>query len=525
MSNFNLEHANNLPINQCKEYIIQYFYPLTTGQHVLISYDEEGKMVYEIKDDTILKKVYFSRLSKDVYDFYFKKYDKIKTLTCELNKPMLFDNYFNSCPEFLHKVKPYESFSPAVKSKVERMLDYLKIVWASRNQEQYDFILKWFSNMARGGKNQSVLYLRSEEGVGKSTFTDFLMKYVIGNKLSLMSGSGPLLSNFNIILYCKLLVVYEELENFSISQWQVVSSRIKRDITSTTCTYEKKNETSFVGKNINNVIINSNVDAIKNDEGRRYFILDLSNEKKGDIKFWDKIYECMNEEVGDAFFSYLHTIDLTNYHDQSFPATQAKQDAIVKRLESVARFIKEKYILRHRDLDTKLLDLHEEYKKFCMNAGIKAEHKIEFNTRLTRYKLEGKKSGNDHNKFNYKLEYLKEIAKFNKWMHNTDQYELTEDQFDDLDNGIPSSKDDKDNEIELLKAQLEAMKNKIKELEAPKVIVVEKFDPFQAILTKLLEEQKEVNKLVEKKKETPKKIKTDPKKFELFLNDLDDLCN
>jgi hypothetical protein len=110
-------------------------------------------------------------------------------------------------------------------------------------------------------------------------------------------------------------------------------------------------------------------------------------------------------------------------------------------------------------------------------------------------------------------------------MHNTDFYELTEDQFDDLDNGIPLSKDDKDNEIELLKAQLEAMKNKIKELEAPKVIVVEKVDPFQAILTKLLEEQKEVNKLVEKKKETPKKIKTDPKKFELFLNDLDDLCN
>jgi len=68
--------------------------------------------------------------------------------------------------------------------------------------------------MARGGKNQSVLYLRSEEGVGKSTFTDFMMKYVIGSKLSLMSGSGPLLSNFNIILYCKLFVVYEELKIF-----------------------------------------------------------------------------------------------------------------------------------------------------------------------------------------------------------------------------------------------------------------------------------------------------------------------
>jgi len=542
MSNFSLEHANNLPIDQCKEYITKYFYPLTTSQHIMISYDQDGKVVYEIKEDQAVKKVYFNRLPKDVNDFYFKKYDKIKTLTCELNKPMLFDNYFNTCPSFLHQVKPYESFSSAIKSKVNQMLDYLKIVWASRNQDQYEFILKWFANMARGGKNQSVLYLRSEEGVGKSTFTDFMMKYVIGSKLSLMSGSGPLLSNFNIILYCKLFVVYEELENFSTSQWQVVSSRIKRDITSTTCTYEKKNETSFVGKNINNVIINSNVDAIKNDEGRRYFILDLSNEKKGDVKFWDKIYECMNEEVGEAFFSYLHTIDLTDYHDQAFPSTNAKQDAIVKRLDTVARFIKEKYILRHRDLITTLQKLYDEYKNYCMGAGLRTECKIEFNTKLARYKLESKKSGNDHNKFNYKLEYLKEIAQFNKWMHITDQYELTEDLFDDLDNGIQDNKDDKDEEINLLKAQLEAMKNKIKELEAPKVIVVEKVDPIKSFIEELLEEQKEVNKLVasklvaSKKKPpassvarlqlpAPMKKKIDPKIFELFLNDLDDLCN
>jgi hypothetical protein len=215
---------------------------------------------------------------------------------------------------------------------------------------------------------------------------------------------------------------------------------------------------------------------------------------------------------------------------------------LVKRLETVASFIKEKYILRNRDLITKLQLLYDEYKNYCMGAGLRTECKIEFNTKLARYKLESKKSGNDHNKFNYKLEYLKEIAQFNKWMHITDQYELTEDLFDDLDNGIQDNKDDKDEEINLLKAQLEAMKNKIKELEAPKVIVVEKVDPIKSFIEELLEEQKEVNKLVasklvaSKKKPpassvarlqlpAPMKKKIDPKIFELFLNDLDDLCN
>ena len=62
------------------------------------------------------------------------------------------------------------------------MLNYLKEIWASDNEAQFQFIIKWLSKMAKGGKNQSVLYLKSEQGIGKSTFTDFLRKHVIGPK-------------------------------------------------------------------------------------------------------------------------------------------------------------------------------------------------------------------------------------------------------------------------------------------------------------------------------------------------------
>ena len=64
--------------------------------------------------------------------------------------------------------------SNGVKKSVEYVLDFLKEVWASYSDLQFDFIVKWLANMARGGKNQSVLYLRGEQGIGKSTFTDFL---------------------------------------------------------------------------------------------------------------------------------------------------------------------------------------------------------------------------------------------------------------------------------------------------------------------------------------------------------------
>jgi hypothetical protein len=127
-------------------------------------------------------------------------------------------------------------------------------------------------------------------------------------------------------LFCKLLVIFEELENFSTNQWQGVSTRLKRDTTSDTCTYEDKFQKAFTAKNISNYIINSNVDAIKDDDGRRYFILDLSNKRKGDFTYFNKIYEnCMNDSVGEAFFAYLMTVDLTGYHDQDFPTTKAKE--------------------------------------------------------------------------------------------------------------------------------------------------------------------------------------------------------
>ena len=99
------------------------------------------------------------------------------------------------------------------------MLNYLKEIWATDNKPQYEFIIKWLAKMARGGNNQSVLYLKSDEGIGKSTFTDFFRKYVIGPKLCMQSGSQPLISRFNKTLFCKLLVIFEELENFSTNQW------------------------------------------------------------------------------------------------------------------------------------------------------------------------------------------------------------------------------------------------------------------------------------------------------------------
>jgi hypothetical protein len=535
MQSFDLSHANQLSVSDAKEYIKRYFYPLASGLHVQVDYDDDGKPFYEIKEDKVIKSVYFNRLPKVIYDFYFKEYDQIKTLTCEINKPFIIGKYINTCPALLHEVKPYSEYSKEIKVKVDMMLNFLKEICASNNEAQYQFIIKWLSKMARGEKNQSVLYLKSEQGIGKSTFTDFLRKHVIGPKLCIQSGSQPLISQFNKILFCKLLVIFEELENFSTNQWQGVSTRLKRDTTSDTCIYEEKNEKAFTAKNISNYIINSNVDAIKDDDGRRYFILDLSNTRKGDLDYFNKVYSnCMNDAVGDAFFSFLLSIDLTGYHDQDFPLTKAKEDAIVKRLDSVASYIKDKYILRYKNFDTCLKGAHNEYTEYCSLNSIKASCKIEFNKRLETYKITSFKSGNIHNKFNYKHEKLEEIALANKWKHSTDQYDNGDQFIDDgkLDNGISKDLEEKDTEIKALREQIEILQNKLKaspldvniEIETdtePKNITTNK-DPFDTIMQELKDHQEWITDFM--KQNQPKK-KINKKQLSKDIFEIDFMCD
>ena len=76
-SNFNLNHAKKLSYSKCVTYVTKYFYPLSTGQHILMEY-ENNKPKYTIQDAKVIKAVYFNRLPIEISKYYFTEYDKIK---------------------------------------------------------------------------------------------------------------------------------------------------------------------------------------------------------------------------------------------------------------------------------------------------------------------------------------------------------------------------------------------------------------------------------------------------------------
>jgi hypothetical protein len=248
MKNFSLKKVQDLkPSEQLKAqaYISKYFIPLSSGMHAFFN---DGK--FELIDHNTVKRTYFDRMPKFLSDYYFKQNIDIRTIEYEFGKPTLHDDKLNLCPKMKHQIQSYITFPPDIKEKVDIMLSYIKEVLCSSNEIHYNYLLKWISNMVHGNKNDSILYLRSKQGYGKSTLFEFISTFVIGDDLSLMTGSEPLLSKNNAILAGKLLVFFEELETFTTAQWMGVSSRLKKMSTSTKMTYENKYEKPYEAKNM-----------------------------------------------------------------------------------------------------------------------------------------------------------------------------------------------------------------------------------------------------------------------------------
>ena len=373
---------------------------------------------------------------------------------------MLYDDKINICPPIKAQYKPSAEFSEKTKTAVELFLNYIREVLASEKEDSYEYILNWIANMLKGNKNDACIYLKGGQGIGKSTISDFLKEHVIGRDLFLETGSSPLKMNFNKILEGKLLVQFSELETMSKNEWACCSSALKRNITSTTILIEGKNENSYQIANINNYILDSNNDAIKDDEGKRYFIADVSPKYQNDRTYFGKIRKvCFHDEVGDAFYSLMLERNTDGFIAQNYPLTNNKLHSLTKRLDSAYTFLKFKYVLPKNDLKLKPKELYDDYTRYCeVNRVQRMHNKSDFMIKLADVGINYKKT-NGNNFYRFSHEELKAISDKQKWVHELDYEEINENANEVCDD----ENIDKDDEIKQLKDEVERLKKLLEE--------------------------------------------------------------
>ena len=509
IKNFSLEKIETLSKQDAKTYIDKFFIPLEDGNHAQLIDNK-----YIIIDDAILKRVLFKRMSPDYRDYYFIQKKDVRRVIYDVDLPTLTPGFLNLCPKMKQTYKKFNSFSVEIQKRTKLMIDHIKMIWCSNNEDAFQFTLKWLANMIKGKRNDSALYLKGPQGVGKSMPLEFIRAYVIRNPLSVQCGSGPLKNKFNSELSGKLLVMFEELENFNSAEWKFISSVLKRQITSPTLNIERKGCDIREETNLNNYVLISNNDSIQDDDGRRYFILDICTRFLNNKIYFNELHDkCFNDDVGQAFYSYLMEVDLKGYKSQDYPMTASKKDSFAKRLDSQYRFLKDMYIMKKINIERiKVKDMHDSYKAYCQTTEIKyIKGLIEFNKSLSNIGINYyPSSGKNY----YKMEYnkLKEISdKFN-WVHDLDEIDedivnknkpVTIQQEDDFNSKIAELKE-KINQQEILIKKLKKSESTLKKDDEEKQELIDM--DMSNSSTRKVKKNKNKNKLSSKTKrdfETP----------------------
>lgn len=418
-----LRTANNLytknDIRPCTNYLSSLIFPMENGQHYVKT--DAGFKVY---DTTTISQVIFARLPKKIKEWYFREYDSTFDLVMDPKGPRIMNDAINVFEGFKYTDIPFNHSENDI-SGMNMMLDFINEVICSNNNDLFDYVLKFLANIAKGNKNRSCLYLKGPQGIGKSTFTEFLINIVFGNKVCMNCNADPLLGNYNSQLMGKILVVFEELPTFTTAQWNGVSATLKNMITSDKQHYNEKYVKSVYVTNLNNYIINTNTDSIKDSNGRRYCILDLSTKYQGKHKFFNKLYSnCFNDNVGKCFYDYLLTIDVSNFDSQGdMPLTRNKIDVFSESLPLEYKFLKHTYIFKNTSVNKTVDELYKEYMSFCCEMDKKPKGKIKFTKKLREINIDYK-STNGSNKYRISHATLLNMAQEKHWIHELDGYQV-----------------------------------------------------------------------------------------------------
>ena len=346
----------------------------------------------------------------------------------------------------LYPGPPYD-LSESYKNMPQNVIDtmmliwkHFKIVWCNNNEDQYNFLHKWMCWTVAGIKTGIAVIGRSDEGMGKSVITDFLLEYVLTQRLAYKDERSSITDRFNKMMEGKCLMINEEFHMNTKGEFLKAINIIKDLITGSTMTIETKGIDKYTVKNNLNFLFISNYDSIRptNDSKRRWFTLDfLRNTEKPDREYYSKLYKIeKNKEVAKCFYRYcVENVDPTfkPYDEVNKIMTESKHMSIVDNLEDCRKLMKSKYIKEKIDLYNKpfkaFWDIY--MKKYKIDEKYETQHKRDVMNILRRDGIVIKKYGEKHNMtiFTHTNEIYETYNK-NGWIIDDDEINYDTDEID-----------------------------------------------------------------------------------------------
>ncbi|KNE69758.1 hypothetical protein AMAG_14298 [Allomyces macrogynus ATCC 38327] len=260
-------------------------------------------------------------VKRRIFDFYKPQWGAYSSKT--------FIEYFNAFPGFaatnLNCQVPRED--------VSEYLNYLLEVICSSRETEFKYVLKWLQELFTSGTSNGIaLALTGLEGAGKGFLFESISQYLLGTKLCIpLNNAAQFLSGtFNSELENKSLVLFDEMPSSSGKERLAAFDKFKNMVTDSRTIINEKCVRRYEVKNINNFMIASNNKNILplTKTGRRVFVLNVSNKRRCDRKYFKQLDEYVRKNA-DKIFTYICNVDLSDLDLADFPRNEDR-DAIVE---------------------------------------------------------------------------------------------------------------------------------------------------------------------------------------------------
>ena len=320
-------------------------------------YHEPSDQYVEVKDDaTLLFMVHSHAKNNLVRKWHFKHSDKFGDHTAFFDiwsadkaKLTCSDMSFKSSDDpntFLLPInfaytKGRVPNEPS--NAVGLFLEIVKLI-TSHDEVLEKYVLDWCSHLLQQPTDLPgvALVLTGAKGIGKDTFGDFLQEFVVGKHLSTNYTTNK--QFFGTHDTGKLNKFLIKLEETSKKDCFENASELKSSITATRVTANPKGIKEITAENFARFIFTTNkanpVDMSDNE--RRFVLLRVSSERRGDHQFWQKVRkELFNLDAGAEVAKYLMERCINDFQVRKLPENQYQQSIIKSEESSETVFIQQ----------------------------------------------------------------------------------------------------------------------------------------------------------------------------------------
>ena len=220
------------------------------------------------------------------------------------------------------------------------ILDHIREIWCAGNEDLFKYVMSWLARMFQipGERAHTALVLHSGEGTGKNIIVDIFVS-AFAEHAFVASKSNNLVGRFNDHLGKAVLVFANEAVWGGDKQQE---GALKQLITDEKMAVERKYIPTYHTKNCVHLIIASNNDwvAPMGMDDRRFVVLDVSEQKKGDLEYFERLADQIKNGGDRAFIHYLLKLNTKGFNPRNLPAVKSQTKYLnkIKTADSVTQW-------------------------------------------------------------------------------------------------------------------------------------------------------------------------------------------